>query len=1131
MRRSATPPPPAAARRPAGASLPAKPPAAGTTRPATSAARRSATGPVRETNSKAAAGPSCPKTSADKPPCRTGVADRKPAAGARPSAPSPPSRAAAVKAAGAPVAAAAAAVGVAPKGPMPSPPRKRSRVQTPSPVPQVVTSTPSSSSARERKRVIASLTRGGVQPVRSKPAGGSQDTAKKQKQQPAPRRHQLVPASPAVPVRNLRPRDLPPNTRKKPPVPTAASSRSNLRGRAPTPRHAASSAGGGAGGGAGPKGGAAAEPSGPSMVDVEGGSLALQQQQQQQQQLQQQQQQLAAQYQQVVSEKARLEARLAVLLDAEHEVHSLRERLQEQHSTMEQLRAENVSLQAKLLSVAHSPLSDSEKQQLLLGARQHSSAPASMVASDLQLPVEDTADATIPETSIPSWDRQSASSASQLSVACLQDRIQQMEETHYSTNEELQATLQELSDLQSQLQELQAENERLVEDKHILVEYLCQQSEKLEDSRSQAEALQGMLLRGGPGEVVHDDRLLDLLKIAQEKRDCLLVKQQELTTQVAELRQATNVAQEEAAQSRESARKLEATLEAVQAERHTLERELAEVRQESSSRLIELQRLTTLLENARAKIEELETARELEDKSDVEEMLDNVRKEKDTLESQVATMQEQVLRGQCEITRLEEQLMHLQEECKVTRNNAKSALSDLEYKFESLKQEKQQLSTEVQVLQKSLSDIKMQCQCYLDDKEQLQAVLADCQKHLSEAEQKLAEQEKSLEEERRLRQQESEEWQQFQTDLLTTVRVANDFKTEASEELKKLLVENKNLRDKVRNIEAQLEKYKATPKPPTSATLGIRVPTSAMQETGCPTSTVTNSVPQEITLRGREIGVSRQDSQISVKSLIESIENATKQAKGPRSRSSSTSSLSSITSEVRTATSTGNPSMPQTPNFTRRHNSETDAVFSVKTPLRDQQQSNNQTVGNNTNNMKASQNRRNLITDNTNSKANLYNDSLKNNKPLGDVVQANPVSILANKTMDFVRKNSCSDLSERKDPLSALTKNGGSKRNALLKWCQNKTVGYKNIDITNFSSSWNDGLAFCAILHSYLPDKVPYDTLNPSEKRRNFCIAFAAAESVGIPTTLNLSEMIQLERPDWQQIMAYVTAIYKHFET
>ncbi|GLH01675.1 Alpha-actinin, sarcomeric [Gryllus bimaculatus] len=132
---------------------------------------------------------------------------------------------------------------------------------------------------------------------------------------------------------------------------------------------------------------------------------------------------------------------------------------------------------------------------------------------------------------------------------------------------------------------------------------------------------------------------------------------------------------------------------------------------------------------------------------------------------------------------------------------------------------------------------------------------------------------------------------------------------------------------------------------------------------------------------------------------------------------------------------------------------------------------------------------------------------------------------------DFTRRSSYSDLSERKDPLWLLVRNGGSKRNALLKWCQHKTVGYRNIDITNFSSSWNDGLALCALLHSYLPDRVPYDTLSPSEKRRNFTIAFAAAESVGIPTTLNVSDMIQLERPDWNQVMAYVTAIYRHFET
>lgn len=54
-----------------------------------------------------------------------------------------------------------------------------------------------------------------------------------------------------------------------------------------------------------------------------------------------------------------------------------------------------------------------------------------------------------------------------------------MEETHYSTNEELQATLQELADLQSQLTELQTDNDRLIEEKEVLFQSLCRQTEKL----------------------------------------------------------------------------------------------------------------------------------------------------------------------------------------------------------------------------------------------------------------------------------------------------------------------------------------------------------------------------------------------------------------------------------------------------------------------------------------------------------------------------------------------------------------------------------------------------------------------------------------------------------------------------
>ena len=54
--------------------------------------------------------------------------------------------------------------------------------------------------------------------------------------------------------------------------------------------------------------------------------------------------------------------------------------------------------------------------------------------------------------------------------------------------------------------------------------------------------------------------------------------------------------------------------------------------------------------------------------------------------------------------------------------------------------------------------------------------------------------------------------------------------------------------------------------------------------------------------------------------------------------------------------------------------------------------------------------------------------------------------------MDFVQTPSVNGIfsvfpfprEERKDPLSALAREyGGSKRNALLRWCQKKTEGYQ----------------------------------------------------------------------------------------
>ncbi|KAM4542793.1 CD109 antigen-like [Odontesthes bonariensis] len=111
-----------------------------------------------------------------------------------------------------------------------------------------------------------------------------------------------------------------------------------------------------------------------------------------------------------------------------------------------------------------------------------------------------------------------------------------------------------------------------------------------------------------------------------------------------------------------------------------------------------------------------------------------------------------------------------------------------------------------------------------------------------------------------------------------------------------------------------------------------------------------------------------------------------------------------------------------------------------------------------------------------------------------------------------------------------LRRHGGSKRNSLLRWCQSRTQGYKNIDITNFSSSWADGLAFCAVYHTYLPSHIPYSTLSPENKRDNLSLAFKTGETVGIAQSLTVEEMLRAGGPDWQRVLSYVESMYRHFE-
>ncbi|XP_062862945.1 spectrin beta chain, erythrocytic [Trichomycterus rosablanca] len=104
-----------------------------------------------------------------------------------------------------------------------------------------------------------------------------------------------------------------------------------------------------------------------------------------------------------------------------------------------------------------------------------------------------------------------------------------------------------------------------------------------------------------------------------------------------------------------------------------------------------------------------------------------------------------------------------------------------------------------------------------------------------------------------------------------------------------------------------------------------------------------------------------------------------------------------------------------------------------------------------------------------------------------------------------------------------------SAKDALLLWCQMKTAGYPNVNITNFTTSWKDGLAFNALIHKHRPDLVDYGSLQRSNPTHNLQRAFNVAEQKLGVTKLLDPEDVFTENPDEKSIITYVVAFYHYF--
>lgn len=144
------------------------------------------------------------------------------------------------------------------------------------------------------------------------------------------------------------------------------------------------------------------------------------------------------------------------------------------------------------------------------------------------------------------------------------------------------------------------------------------------------------------------------------------------------------------------------------------------------------------------------------------------------------------------------------------------------------------------------------------------------------------------------------------------------------------------------------------------------------------------------------------------------------------------------------------------------------------------------------------------------------------------------------------KRLSCSSLDEGKSQVVALEQDrkpttSASQENppgsptlvtssqSLLEWCQEITKNHKGVKITNFSTSWRNGLAFCAILHHFHPEKINFEMLDPYDIKQNNKKAFNGFAELGISRLMEPSDMVMLAVPDRLIVMTYLNQIRTYF--
>uniref|UniRef100_A0A1A9ZJI9 Calponin-homology (CH) domain-containing protein n=1 Tax=Glossina pallidipes TaxID=7398 RepID=A0A1A9ZJI9_GLOPL len=735
------------------------------------------------------------------------------------------------------------------------------------------------------------------------------------------------------------------------------------------------------------------------------------------------------------------------------------------------------------------------------------------------------------------------STTNETSVACCYDEIVQMENVRPGSSN---IQFQELVNLENQLSDVWRSNERLAEQKALpLPSFYCPKN-NLCEIRLQIVLLQELLLKdvkqGRESDLENERKVLCLMKRANKEMTAAIASQKHINIILQKLSRNDEITADEDALQKEGKLRIPGN--------ETLD---------GSS---------TLLVNSDNRIAEEEQAPACTNKVDLNEVTEG---EDPSLERKLGQLHNQLAGSQGRSSNGKNQLKVVAEKSSITQVNILLGQSP---------KDKDSAFVECQRVCERTGELNLQkSKCQHAKRRRLNSLPASTGNELNDVERKLCETQAKLDKVQILRKQEAEESKQYQADLLTAIRCANNLRTEAENAQQQHILDNKNLKENIYRLEREIVKLTKTNAE------------QQQQQSEKHDSVLRTSQQEDLASRRSEGGCfSKQAPQLSVKELINILESnkqvkkqvprysagfgtddsrhigtptATKRTTKINNKCMITSLDDSLQNSAKIPLSKGTHQQQSVPAELHIENkrivegrtqlqvllAKIQKQFDKEEDLRKQEMDQWQQSYSDLQELKteAEKGRDQVALENETLKEKIRTlkkqFAVQEGKASMQVRAKVPIRHPLRERQQFslapnryesslnntAMKSLLNDASE--DSLNTLTKDESHDRIGLLKWCQRKTMDYKNVVIADFASSWNDGLAFCAILHSYLPDRIPYDDLTSANKRRNFSLAFELTKSMGITAIVNIDAMRQTGHADCKEVVAYITAIYKHFET